>query len=255
MIRRVPRRQDLLHGWPTGCTHRRVGVFLRREAEALGYHDQAIARLVKAGTWVRVRRGAYVYGADWDLLDRRGPAPACSAVPCCARRRRAPSSPTSQRRSSWAPPCGAWTSNGCPHHPARRPNGRKERGCTSTRAGSFRSTSQQSGPSRSRVHPAASSRPRRCVGRGELAVVANDFLHRDLADEAGLARLCHEMRQWPYTLTTDRVCGSPTRDRSPWASPGTATCAGARDSRRATPGADPRRQRSLLAESTWPGRS
>ena len=57
------------------------GVFLRREAEALGYHDQAIASLVKAGTWVRVRRGAYVYGADWDSLDQRGRT-GCSAVPC-----------------------------------------------------------------------------------------------------------------------------------------------------------------------------
>jgi hypothetical protein len=35
------------------------GVFLRREAEALGYHDHAIARAIRSGEWIRVRRGAY----------------------------------------------------------------------------------------------------------------------------------------------------------------------------------------------------
>ena len=38
------------------------GVFTRKEALAAGYHDHAIAGLVKAGEWVRVRRGAYVFG-------------------------------------------------------------------------------------------------------------------------------------------------------------------------------------------------
>jgi hypothetical protein len=45
------------------------GVFLRREAMALGYHDRAIARLVKDGTWHRVRRGAYVSGQTWRRAD------------------------------------------------------------------------------------------------------------------------------------------------------------------------------------------
>lgn len=40
------------------------GVFTRKEALALGYHDHAIAVLVQSGVWVRVRRGAYVFGAD-----------------------------------------------------------------------------------------------------------------------------------------------------------------------------------------------
>lgn len=49
------------------CTE--LGVFLRREAEELGYHDQAIARLVKGGVWHRVRRGAYTSTETWDSLD------------------------------------------------------------------------------------------------------------------------------------------------------------------------------------------
>lgn len=55
------------------------GVFLRYEAEALGYHDHAIAKAVSQQAWVRVRRGAYTLGhryadlginARYDLLCR-----------------------------------------------------------------------------------------------------------------------------------------------------------------------------------------
>ncbi|WP_210651924.1 type IV toxin-antitoxin system AbiEi family antitoxin domain-containing protein [Nocardioides sp. SYSU D00065] len=41
------------------------GVFTRKDAIAVGYHDTAIAALVRDGQWVRVRRGAYVFGAAW----------------------------------------------------------------------------------------------------------------------------------------------------------------------------------------------
>jgi hypothetical protein len=44
------------------------GVFTRKEALALGYHDHAIAMLVRSGAWVRVRRGAYVFGEGWAAL-------------------------------------------------------------------------------------------------------------------------------------------------------------------------------------------
>lgn len=45
------------------------GVFTRKEALSLGYHDHAIAVLVRTGAWVRVRRGAYVLGPEWVGLD------------------------------------------------------------------------------------------------------------------------------------------------------------------------------------------
>lgn len=44
------------------------GVFTRKEALALGYHDHAIQGLVGSGAWIRVRRGAYVLGEGWDAL-------------------------------------------------------------------------------------------------------------------------------------------------------------------------------------------
>jgi hypothetical protein len=48
------------------------GVFLRREARDLGYDDQALATAVRAGLWVRVRRGAYTYRDVWQAQDPVG---------------------------------------------------------------------------------------------------------------------------------------------------------------------------------------
>lgn len=57
------------------------GVFTRREANALGYHDAAIAAHVRSGAWVRVRRGAYVLGSQWsDLGAKQRYATLCRAV-------------------------------------------------------------------------------------------------------------------------------------------------------------------------------
>lgn len=49
--------------------YERHGVFLRREALAVGYCDSVIDALVRRGDWHRVRRGAYVDGAQWRAAD------------------------------------------------------------------------------------------------------------------------------------------------------------------------------------------
>lgn len=57
------------------------GVFTRKEALAAGYHDRAIALLVRSGAWVRVRRGAYVLGDGWSgLTDNQRYAVLCRAA-------------------------------------------------------------------------------------------------------------------------------------------------------------------------------
>lgn len=57
------------------------GVFTRKEAIAAGYHDYAIARLVRSGAWVRVRRGAYVFGDEWsELTDNQRYGVLCRAA-------------------------------------------------------------------------------------------------------------------------------------------------------------------------------
>lgn len=45
------------------------GVFLRREAEALGYDDTTIQKRRGHGRWVRVRHGAYTLGDLWKQAD------------------------------------------------------------------------------------------------------------------------------------------------------------------------------------------
>lgn len=45
-----------------------VVVHLRKDFRAQGYTDNQIARLVRAGTYHRIRWGAYVLASDWDAL-------------------------------------------------------------------------------------------------------------------------------------------------------------------------------------------
>ena len=48
------------------------GVFLWREAKALGFADTVIAKAVRSGRWHRVRHGAYTFPDRWQPLDERG---------------------------------------------------------------------------------------------------------------------------------------------------------------------------------------
>lgn len=48
------------------------GIFLRREAIALGYDDRALDRARAAGQIRRVRHGAYVFVDQWRVLDEEG---------------------------------------------------------------------------------------------------------------------------------------------------------------------------------------
>jgi len=47
------------------------GVFLRSEAEDLGHDQRSLKRQLQAGTWHRVRHGAYTFGDIWDSADER----------------------------------------------------------------------------------------------------------------------------------------------------------------------------------------
>ena len=48
------------------------GIFLRREAIALGYNDRALDRARAAGQIHRVRHGSYVFADQWRGLDDQG---------------------------------------------------------------------------------------------------------------------------------------------------------------------------------------
>lgn len=47
-------------------------LIMRRDLVAAGWNDRAIARMVQSGTWVRIRRGAYVNAGVWQRLDEAG---------------------------------------------------------------------------------------------------------------------------------------------------------------------------------------
>jgi hypothetical protein len=47
------------------------GVFLRREAEVLGYDQRALRIQLQTGLWHRVRHGAYTFGDIWNAADQR----------------------------------------------------------------------------------------------------------------------------------------------------------------------------------------
>jgi hypothetical protein len=61
------RMRDLLHHI---CD--RHGIFLRREALAIGIDDRGLARAVRAKVIHRVRHGTYVMGEQWSALDEVG---------------------------------------------------------------------------------------------------------------------------------------------------------------------------------------
>jgi hypothetical protein len=47
----------------------RTGFFSRRHAREAGYGDRDVSRMVRARVWTRIRRGAYVFGDEWAVMD------------------------------------------------------------------------------------------------------------------------------------------------------------------------------------------
>ncbi len=180
------------------------GVFLRREAEQLGYHDVVIARLVREGVWIRVRRGAYVYSDDWEPLDERGRyLLKCRAV---LRQGRTPAvlSHVSAVIAHGSP---MWGLDLADVHITRLDGrtGRRERG-----------VNQHQGKLPADQIFTIDGAPVTCAARSLLELtmvapvepslcVADDFLHRRLAAESDWISLYRSMRHWPNSLTTELV--------------------------------------------------
>jgi hypothetical protein len=180
------------------------GVFLRREAEELGYHDVAIARLVKNGVWVRVRRGAYVYADDWDPLDERGRYLLRSRAVLRQGRTPAVLSHVSAVIAHGSP---MWGLDLADVHITRLDGrtGRKERG-----------VNQHQGTLPPEQVVTIGGVPATCGARSLLELtmvtpveaslcVADDFLHRKVAAESDWIAHYRSMRHWPNSLTTELV--------------------------------------------------
>jgi hypothetical protein len=183
---------------------REHGVFLRKEAEALGYHDEAIARAVRTGDWIRVRRGAYVLRhiyVDLDLHERYKLL--CRAAV----------------RQAWTPVVLSHTSAlafwGCPLWEApltevdlTRVDGRTQRRYAQIR--SHRGTILEGDVVQHRgllvMSPVRAALEYTTMANVEHSLVEIDnLLHRKLVEIAELRARYAAMAQWPGTLITDLV--------------------------------------------------
>ncbi|WP_137291841.1 type IV toxin-antitoxin system AbiEi family antitoxin domain-containing protein [Nocardioides dongxiaopingii] len=180
------------------------GVFLRREAEALGYHDHAISSLVKARVWQRVRHGAYTSGERWRQL---GDAERHALLARAAYRQAQTKVMLSHTSAinEWAAPL--WGFDLSEAHLTRRDgrSGRRQAGVVQHRGrlvdgdavlhrGLFVAS-----PTRAALEITT------LVGLEGAMVVIDDLVHRGLTDAERLASRFALMNHWPDTLHTDLV--------------------------------------------------
>lgn len=180
------------------------GVFLRSEAEALGYNDHAIARAVKAGRWVRVRRGAYVLGEIHARLDLAGRYD----LLCRAAVRQAVTPVVLSHTSSLAQwGCPLWDAGLTEIH-LTRPDRRSQRREAQI---AHHKGVLADGDVAERNGLLVTSPVRAVLEYTTLAdvehslVEIDDLLHRKLVELAALRARYAEMAQWPNTLITDLV--------------------------------------------------
>lgn len=182
----------------------RYGVFLRSEAEGLGYHDHAISALVKAGTWRRVRHGAYRDGASWDEM-----TPVQQyAVRCRAAVRQARTEVVLSHVSSaneWAAPL--WDVDLRFVDLTRRDgrSGRKEAGVRQHRGTLVEGDVEERdglfvmSPTRTALEVTT------LLDIEHSLIVIDDLLRRGLTDPERLATRYKLMNHWPETLRTDLI--------------------------------------------------
>jgi len=180
------------------------GVFLRREAEQLGYHHTHIARLVRGGAWHRVRHGAYTFGDLWREFDDE----TRYAIRCRAAFRQAKTGVTLSHISALpfleAPTWGLDTTL---VHLTRADQraGRKEAGVQQHTGllveGDVVTQGELSWTSATRAALEVTT-----MASVEAALcVVDDLLHRGLTTVGQLKQRYDSITRWPYTLRTQLV--------------------------------------------------
>ena len=180
------------------------GVFLRSEAEALGYGDHAIARAVASRQWIRVRRGAYVLAHIYAGLDLAGRYDLLCRAAVRQARKPAVLSHTSAL-GQWG--CPLWDADLTEVHLTRHD-------------GTMNRREAQVRPHRGVVQEgdvvphkglAVMSPVRAALEYTTLTdvehslVEVDDLLHRQMVELAALRARYASMAQWPNTLITDLV--------------------------------------------------
>lgn len=182
----------------------RHGVFTRKEALAVGFHDHAIAMLVKSGQWIRVRRGAYVFGGEWAHLDAAGRY----AVLCRAAVRQAQTSVVLSHISS-ANEHGSplWDCDLSQVHLTRPDQraGRAEAGIVQHRGALVKGDVVVHGGLSSMSATRTALELTTVLDLEHALVEIDDLLHRGLTTLPMLRERYATMTHWPDTLTTDLV--------------------------------------------------
>ncbi|WP_148613232.1 type IV toxin-antitoxin system AbiEi family antitoxin domain-containing protein [Nocardioides rubriscoriae] len=182
----------------------RYGVFLRREAEDLGYHDHAISSLVKTGVWHRVRHGAYRDGATWaELSDTERYALLCRAAVRQARTEVVLSHVSSA--NEWAAPL--WDVDLSFVDLTRRDEkaGRKEAGIRQHRGVLVDGDVVEHGGLFVMSATRTALEVTTLLDIEHSMIVIDDLLHRGLTDPERLATRYALMNHWPATLHTDLI--------------------------------------------------
>ncbi len=178
------------------------GVFLRKEAVQLGYNDAVIARLVKDGTLIRVRRGAYTFDHVWRTLTPEGKY----ALRTRSVLRQA-KTPVVLSHVSALPEWGAplWDLDLTTVHVTRLDGrtGRRERGVQQHQgcivAGDVTARNGVSVMSATRTALEVTT----VAGLEASLCVLDDLLHRGLTTIELLYERYETMNYWPNTLSTD----------------------------------------------------
>ena len=180
------------------------GVFLRREAEELGYHDATLARLIRADVFHRVRRGAYAFGDHWnDLTDNERYGLLCRAV-----YRQSKTEVLLSHLSSaneWG--CPLWDADKREVHLTRvdGKTGRREAGVCQHR-GRLLEGDFEEREGLPLVSPTRTALELTTIGDVEHAIVEiDDLLHRGLTTPEKLVSRYRLMESWPDTLRTSLV--------------------------------------------------
>jgi hypothetical protein len=180
------------------------GVFTRKEAMALGYHDHAIAMLVAGGVWVRVRRGAYVFGAEWAAMTENDRyAVLCRAAVHQSRTEVVLSHISSANEYG----CPLWECDRSQVHLTRvdRRAGRAEAGIVQHR-GVIDDDDMVVDDGVARMSATRTALELTTLLDVEHALVEVDFLlHEGLTTIEQLADRYATMTRWPRTLTTEMV--------------------------------------------------
>lgn len=180
------------------------GVFLRREAAALGYNPRAFDRLIRSGVITRVRTGAYVFSDQWEAMSTAEQY----ATRSRAAARTAQTDVVLSHTSSLALLTDEWWDLPLDEvHLTRtdRCSGRRDAGVRQHSGlilpGDVECDGQLERMSPTRTALEVST----LVDLERALVVTNSLLHAGLTTVERLEHRCVDMQQWPGSLTHELV--------------------------------------------------